>query len=159
MTSLPEIETAWLRLRAYEQSDVPELTRLIGAREVAATTLRIPHPHTEQDARDFLANSADRFRFAITWRSEGRLCGGIGLVVEEQHQRAELGYWIGVPFWGKGCATEAAQAVLRYGFGQLDLHRVFATHFNENSASGRVLKKLGMTRDVAQPRAQMGRVH
>jgi ribosomal-protein-alanine N-acetyltransferase len=113
MTSLPEIETAWLRLRAYEQSDVPELT------------LRIPHPYTEQDARDFLANSADRFRFAITWRSEGRLCGGIGLVVEEQHQRAELGYWIGVPFWGKGCATEAAQAVLRYGFGQLELHRGF----------------------------------
>ena len=63
---------------------------------------------------------------------------------EAQHSHAELGYWIGVPYWGKGYATEAAKAVVRYGFEQIKLNRIFAHHFKPNPASGKVLRKIGM---------------
>jgi len=119
---------------------------LIGAREVAATTGRIPHPYKEEDARQFLAKiEADgEVSLAVTLRENGRLIGGIGLRLEEDHQHAELGYWLGVPYWGQGYATEAAREMLRYGFENLHLHRIFARHFKHNPASGRVLQKLGM---------------
>lgn len=146
MTVKPRLETARLILRAYSDADIPELLPLIGAREVAATTLRIAHPYREQDARAFLqlAEEPDKIWLAITLREEGRQIGGIGLRVEEKHKHAELGYWLGIPYWGKGYATEAATEIVRYGFQDLQLHRIFASHFGHNSASGRVLTKLGM---------------
>ncbi|MBV9623363.1 MAG: GNAT family N-acetyltransferase [Acidobacteria bacterium] len=142
----PLLQTRRLELRRFTEADIPELVRLIGAREVAANTLRIPHPYTADDAREFLDGHRARpdFAFAIVLRIQRRLIGGIGLHPETQHQRAELGYWVGVPYWGKGYATEAAQAVVRYGFDQLGLNRIFASHFRQNPASGKVLKKLGM---------------
>jgi ribosomal-protein-alanine N-acetyltransferase len=142
------IETARLVLRPYALSDVPALTGLAGAREVAATTLRIPHPYSEQDAREFIAScqasAGAESRFAITLRTDGQLCGGVGLRVDAAHHHAELGYWLGVPFWGVGYATEAARAVLDYGFNVLKLHRIYASHVAHNIASGAVLRKIGM---------------
>ncbi|MGC1372280.1 MAG: GNAT family protein [Candidatus Sulfotelmatobacter sp.] len=140
------LETARLKLRPYSNADIAQLLPLIGAREVAATTLRIPHPYTEKDAREFIAASQNESecRLAITLRSDGQLIGGVGLRMAPQHQNAELGYWLGVPYWEKGYATEAAREMLRYGFEELHLHRIFASHFNNNPASGRILKKLGM---------------
>jgi RimJ/RimL family protein N-acetyltransferase len=142
----PTLETARLILRPYVESDIAELLPLVGAREIAATTLRIAHPYTEQHARDFLALSQepDKLWLAITLRNDGRQVGGIGLRVDNQNQHAELGYWIGLPHWGNGYATEAATEVLRYGFEDLQLHRIFASHFAHNPASGGILKKLGM---------------
>jgi len=146
------LDTARLRIRAYSEADIAELVPLIGAREVAATTGRIPHPYTVEDARQFLAKiEADReVSLAITLRENGRLMGGIGLRLVEGHQNAELGYWLGVPFWGQGYATEAAREMLRYGFENLHLHRIFATHFKHNPASGRVLRKIGMRYEGCQ---------
>ena len=146
MSTQPTLETPRLKLRPYTEADIPELLPLIGTREVAATTLRIAHPYTEQDAKAFLelAKDPDKLWLAITLRSDGRQIGGIGLRVEKQHQHAELGYWLGVPFWGHGYATEAAADILRYGFETLALHRIFASHFKHNQASGRILKKIGM---------------
>ena len=146
MNSPPTLETARLRIRPYSDADIPELLPLVGAPEVAATTLRIAHPYTEQDARDFfaLAKEPDKLWLAVTLRADGRQIGGIGLRIERQHQHAELGYWLGVAYWDHGYATEAAREMLRYGFEDLGLHRIFATHFKRNPASGRVLKKLGM---------------
>jgi len=146
------LDTARLRLRAYREADIAELVPLIGAREVAATTGRIPHPYTAEDAKEFLAKiETDReVNLAVTLRDAGCLIGGIGLRLVEQHRQAELGYWLGVPYWGKGYATEAAQEMLRYGFEQLNLHRIFATHFMHNPASGRILQKLGMRHEGCQ---------
>ena len=148
------LETPRLKLRQYQEDDIAELVPLISAREVAATTLRIPHPYTEHDAREYLAKAKTdhegQVRRAITLRPRGQLIGGIGLAVDEQHQHAELGYWLGVPYWGKGYATEAAQAMLRYGFQELGLHRIFATHYMHNPASGRILMKLGMRHEGRQ---------
>lgn len=148
---MPQLHTAHLTLRPYASADIPALVRLAEAREVAATTLRIPHPYTEQDAQQFIATcqedsaSGSITRFAISLQDNSELCGGIGLRMDEgQQHRAELGYWLGVPFWGKGYATEAAQAILDYGFDTLNLHRIYASLFPENVASGRVLRKIGM---------------
>jgi len=149
---IPTLETARLRLRPYRESDIAELLPLIGAREIAATTLRIPHPYTEQHAKDFLVLIQDpgRIWLAISLRSDGSQIGGMGLTVDLQHQHAELGYWLGVAHWGKGYATEAAREMLRYGFEDLRLHRIFASHFEHNPASGRVLRKLGMRHEGCQ---------
>lgn len=140
------LETARLVLREWSDSDIPELLPLIGAREVAATTLRIPHPYEEKHAREFLASvtKENELRMAIRRQSDGVLVGGIGLHPEMAHLRAELGYWIGVPFWGNGYASEAAQQVVRHGFDSVKLNRIFATVFTGNKASERVLQKLGM---------------
>ena len=152
MTARPTLETARLRLRPYRDDDIAELLPLIGTREVAATTLRIAHPYTEQDARAFfaLAQDPDKIWLAITLRTDGHVIGGIGLRLEPKHQHAELGYWLGVPYWGQGYATEAAREMLRYGFKDLGLHRIFASHFKHNPASGRILTKLGMLYEGCQ---------
>jgi RimJ/RimL family protein N-acetyltransferase len=140
------IETPRLQLGQLSESDIPELVPLIGAREVAATTLRIPHPFEEKHAREFLAGvpKENELRLGIRLRADARLVGGMGLHPDAQHNRAELGYWIGFPHWGNGYATEAAQAVVRYGFEHFKLNRIFAGHFGHNSESGKILRKIGM---------------
>jgi ribosomal-protein-alanine N-acetyltransferase len=149
MEPLP-LQTKRLTLRPYEFSDIPTLVPLIGAREVAATTLRIPHPYTESYAKEFIAearretSNGTGLRLAIVLRESNAQCGGIGLRIDAGHRRAELGYWIGVPYWGNGYATEAAEAVVKYGFQTLALHRIFASHVSRNTASGKVLTKIGM---------------
>jgi ribosomal-protein-alanine N-acetyltransferase len=150
MTAPQELRTSRLLLRSLEEQDIPALMRLAGAREIAATTLNIPHPYSEDDARNFLAHGDEEFRagrsaiFAITILTGGELCGAVVLTIAPMHCRAELGYWIGVPYWGRGFATEAASAVLAFGFEKLALHRIHAHHFAGNMASRRVLEKIGM---------------
>jgi hypothetical protein len=69
--------------------------------------------------------------------------------IDTEHSQAEMGFWIGVDYWGQGFATEAGQAVIRFGFERLNLNRVHAHHMVRNPASGRVLEKLGMKREGA----------
>jgi RimJ/RimL family protein N-acetyltransferase len=146
---MPTLYTARLVLRPFAAADAADLTTLAGAREIAATTLRIPHPYSRTDAEQFIAACAKNAEqgaasvFAVTLQS-GELCGACGLEIDPVHQHAEIGYWIGVPYWGSGFATEAAAIALDFGFTHLNLHRIFAAHFLGNAASGRVLQKIGM---------------
>lgn len=147
-----QIQTDRQILRAYRPDDAAQLTRLIGDRKIAETTLNIPHPYSLTMAEEWIAKSSNRkpddpeVTLAITLRSAGeQLIGGIGLHGDQRHDSAELGYWIGVPYWNQGHITEAAQAMIRYGFEQLKLNRIHAHHFLNNPASGRVMQKLGMT--------------
>lgn len=71
----------------------------------------------------------------------------MGLILDSENNCAELGYWIGKPYWGRGYCTEAARAIVRYGFDDLHLHRIHSSHFASNPASGRVMQKIGMTRE------------
>ena len=66
------------------------------------------------------------------------------MVINQEFEHAEMGYWIGKPYWGQGYAAEASLAVLAYGFDQLGLHRIWARHMRRNPASGRVMQKMGM---------------
>lgn len=146
----PRLASERLLLRPFALEDAPAVQRLAGAREVASTTLSIPHPYEDGMAEQWIESHAPRYlvgllvSFAITERASGELAGAIGLALQPEHARAELGYWIGVPFWNRGYATEAVRAVLDFGFGTVGLHRVYATHFTRNPASGRVMQKLGM---------------
>ena len=141
------LETERLILRAFELADAPDVQRLAGDRAVAAGTLTIPHPYPDGVAEEWIAShdGRDTAPFAIERKEDGALLGAVGLDVEPDHARAELGYWVGKPYWGHGYATEAARAVVRYAFDNLNLHRVYAYHFVDNPASGRVLQKIGMT--------------
>ena len=144
------LRTERLLLRSLRPDDIPALLPLIGARQVAATTLRVPHPYTQEDAEEFLKYSesvwekSEGARFGVFLREGERLCGGIGLLVNHDHNHAEIGYWIGVPFWGNGYCTEAVSEVLKYGFDHLKLSRIHSNHFSTNPASGRVLRKVRM---------------
>ena len=145
------LTTERLLLRPLTMEDIPALLPLIGAREVAATTLRIPHPYTVEDAKQFLEYSDGVWEkqegalFSIFLSDGEKLCGGIGLQSHREHNQAELGYWMGVPFWGSGYCTEAVREVLAYGFGTLRLNRIHACHYSGNPASGRILRKVGMS--------------
>lgn len=146
----PTIETERLRLRPFRMSDARRVQTLVGEREIAATTLNIPHPYQDGMAETWIRThepgyAADELAtFAITIRASGELVGAIGLVIDRDHGRAELGYWIGRPYWNHGYATEAARALLRLGFEQLGVHRIQAEHLVRNPASGRVMQKAGM---------------
>ena len=150
MRGAPRIETKRLLLRAFALADAPQVQRLVADRAIAAGTLTIPHPYPEGAAEEWIRRQLDRggdadsFNFALERREDGALVGSIGLVVEREHDRAELGYWVGRPYWGRGFATEAGVAVLAYGFETLGLNRIYAFHFTNNPASGRVLQKIGM---------------
>jgi len=131
-------------------ADSGDVVRLAGEFAIADMTLRIPHPYTLDDARAWLgglpeAQRADtNVNMAITLATTGELMGSVGLVIERKHARAEIGFWIGVPYWSKGYMTEAAAAMLVFGFERLDLARISSYHFARNPASGRVLQKIGM---------------
>jgi [ribosomal protein S5]-alanine N-acetyltransferase len=143
------IETERLLLRPFRLEDAAEVQRLCSDPRIAAGTLAIPHPYPDGAAEEWIARhpSDGSDTFAIERKEDGALVGAIGLRLEPEHRRAELGYWIGVPYWGQGYATEGTEAVLRHGFHEHDLNRVYAFHFTVNPASGRVLQKIGMSHE------------
>ncbi len=153
---MPVLTTKRLRLRPFTLLDAPELQRRAGAPEVAAGTLRIPHPYPDGLAEAWVLSHpggyarGEELTLAITRLEDGLLLGAIGLAIAGDDARAELGYWIGVPYWGRGYATEAAAAILAHGFRSLGLARIHACHFAGNVASGRVLQKIGMTYEGRQ---------
>jgi [ribosomal protein S5]-alanine N-acetyltransferase len=148
--TLPTLETERLRLRAFTEADAPDVKALAGAREVASTTLNVPHPYEDGMAEAWIGTHApgyaagEQATFAVTLKDRDTLVGAIGLTVVPDHVRAELGYWIGVPYWNRGYASEAAVAMLRFGFDELQLNRIYAVHLVRNPASGRVMEKAGM---------------
>jgi RimJ/RimL family protein N-acetyltransferase len=150
----PVLTTARLVLRPMGPGDAAAVQKWAGDFEVADTALNIPHPYPDGLADEWIAMHGRAWRdgreavFAITARADGTLMGAIGLAcIDARHRHAEMGYWLGRPFWNLGLATEAARAVLRFAFDTLDLERVFAHHFVRNPASGRVLEKIGMVRE------------
>ena len=149
----PVLETARLVLRPYRLADAADLQRLAGDRRIAATTATIPHPYPDGEAEAFIGAHEARWRdgthltCAVTARGVDTLVGAVGLVFAAEHARAELGYWIAVPVWGRGYATEASEALCEYGFTTLGLHRIEARHVAGNPASGAVMRKLGMQQE------------
>lgn len=150
MTPLPILATERLRLRPFDVSDGPPVRCLAGDRRIADTTVNIPHPYGEGMAEAWIAthrlefNAGRQVNLAVTLDPGGALIGAVGMILEPRDHRGDLGYWIGVPHWGRGYCTEACRAVLDYAFSGLALNRVTAYHFSRNPASGRVMEKLGM---------------
>jgi RimJ/RimL family protein N-acetyltransferase len=109
---------------------------------------RFPHPYTTADGREFLAHVRSEAPSTI-WAIEvdGVAAGGIGLARQTDVERisAEIGYWLGQRFWGRGVMTDALRAVTATALSQPDLYRIFALPFADNVASIRVLEKAGYT--------------
>jgi len=113
--------------------------------------ISVPHPYTRQYAEKWIADHAEAFargealHFATTMADTGSLVGAIELrAINAEHKHAELSCWIGVEFWGQRLATEAASAVVRYGFEHLGLNRIVAFCMVRNRASEQVLENIGM---------------
>jgi RimJ/RimL family protein N-acetyltransferase len=139
---LTVIETERLVLRAPCPNDAEALAHLINDRRIAENTARIPYPYSGEDAEQFIAavNRQDgEVAFLITL--DDALIGGCG--VAQSDSGPELGYWVGVPFWGQGFATEAARAVIDHTFGRLGHEVLEAGARVSNPASRRVLEKCG----------------
>ena len=149
---IPTLETERLILRRPELTDAPAIQVLAAEYDIAKNLLQMPHPYPEGAAASWI-NSAHEaeydgsekdFSFAITRKSDGEYIGSMGIHLDIENQRAEIGYWIGMPYWGQGYATEAALRLLKFGFEELKLNRIYARCFSENIGSERVMQKIGM---------------
>jgi ribosomal-protein-alanine N-acetyltransferase len=153
MKRRPTLITERLALRPFVESDVSEVARLADDPVISRNTRLIPHPYEEAHAKAWIAAQKREHRsgagtvFAVTIRGAGTLAGSVGLAINREYNNAELGYWIGREFWGRGYATEAARAVVDFGFSELSLNKIHAGHFADNPASGSVLEKIGMTNE------------
>jgi [ribosomal protein S5]-alanine N-acetyltransferase len=137
------------RIRSYRPEDLERLLQYAGNREVSISLRdRFPHPYTREDGEKWLrlvAEQSPELNFAIA--SDRGLIGGIGLELRDDVETgsAEVGYWLGTPFWGRGIATAALRAFIPWTFSELDLVRLCAWVFESNPASARVLEKCGFT--------------
>jgi RimJ/RimL family protein N-acetyltransferase len=141
--STPVLETERLVLRAPRLADAKSIAALANDRRIAEMTVRMPHPYGVADAEAFLAavnGSAREIAFLIALPNDTPI--GVCSVMR-LGDAPEVGYWLGVPFWGKGFATEAVRALIDFAFGELELDALAAGARVSNPASRRVLEKCG----------------
>jgi [ribosomal protein S5]-alanine N-acetyltransferase len=142
-----EIKLQKCTIREWRAGDIEALTRNANNYNVWRNVRdRFPHPYTTAAAERWIGGgvSAPPFtQFAI--EAEGEAAGGIGIMLKDDVYRrmAEIGYWLGEPYWGRGIGTEAVIAVTEYAFANFDLCRIAAYVFEWNPGSARVLEKAG----------------
>jgi RimJ/RimL family protein N-acetyltransferase len=142
-----------INLRKLTKADAPSLYENARDKEISKYTF-IPHPYRLEDARRFIRLTQRQwhkdkgYNLGIELKSTGRVIGMIGLAkVDWKNKSAELGYWLGKRYWGKGYAAEAVKLMLWFGFGKLKLVRIWVRVFHHNHASARLLEKCGFTRE------------
>lgn len=144
-------------LRPVTEKDAPKMAELANNKKIWDKVRdQLPHPYHIEDARTFMAtiHSLHPTRhFAIC--SKGEFCGMIGLELQTDVYRlsAELGYWIGEPWWGQGIATEAVRLMTQYAWETLGVERLYAVVFANNPASMHVLEKCGFEKEGISRRA------
>ncbi|MGA3307998.1 MAG: GNAT family N-acetyltransferase [Xanthobacteraceae bacterium] len=137
---IPVLETERLTLRAPRHKDVTALALLANDRRIAENTTRIPHPYGIDDAEQFIETVNKREGEAcFVIMLDDTLIGACG--IDPREDGLEIGYWLGVPFWGRGCATEAVRAVIDHAFGDLQHETLQAGARVSNPAARRVLEK------------------
>lgn len=150
MKKLPTLNTPRLIIRPFKMEDAPIVAYLANDKDIATNTENLPYPYEEHMARHWIANHEELFEegsllnLAVVLRKGNKLLGAIGFDLDLKNDNAELGYWLGRPYWGFGYATEAAKRMLHYGFTELKFHRIHSCHLTLNPVSGRVLQKIGM---------------
>jgi RimJ/RimL family protein N-acetyltransferase len=135
-------------LRPLSIDDAPALATLINDRDIWLQLRdRVPHPFVEEDARNFISRTKADPPLVLGITTEHQLSGVIGAYPFADVERfgAEIGYWLGSPFQGKGIATNALRAFVPYVFRSSELSRLQACVFQGNAASMRVLIKCGFT--------------
>jgi RimJ/RimL family protein N-acetyltransferase len=152
LKEFPVIETERLILSQLKEEDLPFVTEYLQDKIFSDVTSNIPYPYTGEHARFWMKMSRESFEnntgytFAVR-NKEGQILGAIGLH-DRDDDKAELGYWMGKPFWNKGYVTEAATALIDFGFNELQINKIYATYFLDNPASGRIMEKIGMEKEA-----------
>ncbi len=150
--SIQTIETSRLILRRFEKGDAIKVQELANDM-VLAKILGLPHPYLLEHAENWirsqpnLIESGTEYPLAIVQKEANAIVGTLTLRVDKLNQRGELGYWIGQRYWGSGFATEAAKAIIQFGFSKLNLHRIWAQAITRNASSIRVLGKAGLKKE------------
>lgn len=150
INTFPILHTGRLLLRKIDVDDVPSLVKYANNKKISDFVLNIPYPYQEPDGVFRISyvwqgfKSKARYVFAIILKEREELVGEIGIHLDNNGKVAQLGYWVGEPFWGQGIATEAVAVILKFGFERLQLDTVYATCHASNGASGRVLEKNDM---------------
>jgi RimJ/RimL family protein N-acetyltransferase len=146
-------QTERLYLRLLETSDAVEMTRVLQNPNVTTKVAILPFPYEESDAHAWIQKADQAFQdetdllLGIFLKDSMRFVGNVSLHFEADSSRTEIGYWLDESVWGKGYASEFAQALLTYAFEDLKLHSVFATVALDNVASQQLLEKMGFTRN------------
>ena len=146
------IETNRLIIRPFKQSDAGKIYEACNDVEITKTTLGIAFPYTLEDAKNFIEYTNDAmsdqksYELAITLKENAdKVVGCISLMgIKRPSNKAELAYWVAKKYWNHGIATEAARAIIEYGFNTLNLNSIFARFLDNNPASGKVMQKIGM---------------
>lgn len=143
-------ETERLFIRNFTIKDVDDVYECCNDYDVVKTTLGMPWPYTREAAEGWISKQTEKensFEFAICFKDNpDKVIGCISLMdINNEARRAEMGYWVCKKYWGQGIATEAAKFMLNFGFKKLKLHSIIARYFDINPASGKVMKKSGMT--------------
>ncbi len=151
----PILITERLQLSPPVDADLEQLVFLLNeSPDFSKNTLTMPYPYTKENGEFWIQLSENGLKnndaviLAIRNRETAEIIGGIGLHITANHHKAEVGYWLGQSFWNQGYSTEALQCVLKYGFTQLNLHKIYASHFLYNPASGRIMEKCGMQKEA-----------
>jgi len=160
MSDRMALATGRLQLRPWRPGDFADVLEYAGDAEFSRFLPAVPFPYTINDAEQFVARCVaapweTNPRFAIVF--EGRVVGSVELRVLPGDRVAEVGYALARRFWGKGYMTEAAGAVIAWAFRSLDLVKIWATADAKNTASWRVMEKLGMQREGFLRSHRMGR--
>lgn len=154
---IPLIETERFILRPFTLEDSAELQALADDFAIA-DTCQIVHPYTVEEAIDWIGGMRPAFDrreeavVAITLKDSGMIIGAVTLLAIFENHQAELGFWIGQQFWGRGAASEASRAFMNWGIERFHLIRVHACCFARNGASSHVLKNIGMHFEGMSPK-------
>lgn len=133
-----------ISIRCIDRGDLNDVARLANNFAIAQMTANLPFPYSLDHAStwlDYVEATDNEHVFAII--GNGTFMGVVGLVHEPEHERAELGYWLGEPFWNKQVMTTAAGLAVGYAFAMLDIQKIYSRCFQPNKASARVLEKNG----------------
>lgn len=146
------IETERLIIRPFKNSDYKRIQQICNDYEVAKTTLSLPIPYTEDNAKSFIDYTLKSLEDNISYElgiclknNPENIIGCIGVFnLNKISKKAEIGYWIDRNHWKQGIATEATKAIIDFAFNKLNLHSIIARFFEVNPASGKVMEKSGM---------------
>lgn len=152
MLVFPRLYTDRLILRQIQGEDIPSLIKYANNKKIADQIVNISFPYREPEATLRIGyvmkgfKNKSHYAFAIVSKEREELIGEISLhLMDKQQRHAQLAYWLGEDFWNQGMTTEAAKAVVAFGFKQLNLDLIYADCFSDNLASQKVMKNIGMT--------------
>lgn len=151
-----------ISIRCIDRADTADITRLANNIHIAQMTANLPYPYTTEHAQiwlSYIEKTPAEHVFAVT--GKGVFMGVVGLVHEDEHERAELGYWLGEDYWNKGVMSKAADMAVAYAFSMLKVSKVYSRCFASNTASQHVLDKCGFVLEgcLKAHHCRMGKLH